>query len=91
MRINDTRYGFYSYQNQANRFNIKQSSKNTPTCAEVEISSRGREMAEAMKSGQTERQKRIQELKQQIASGTYQVDSKKIAEKMIDFWNNHSE
>ncbi|MCD4839687.1 flagellar biosynthesis anti-sigma factor FlgM [Neobacillus sedimentimangrovi] len=90
MRINDTRYGFYSYHNQANRFNIKQSSKNTPTSTEVEISSRGREMAEAMKFGQTERQNRVQELKQQIAAGTYHVDSKKIAEKMIDFWNNHS-
>jgi negative regulator of flagellin synthesis FlgM len=90
MRINDTKFGFYSYQNQANRSNTNQTTKKTSTSADVSISSRGREISQAMMSEQTQRQQRIQELKQQIADGTYKVDSNKIAEKMTAFWKNTS-
>ncbi|MDR6123765.1 flagellar biosynthesis anti-sigma factor FlgM [Bacillus sp. 1P10SD] len=90
MRINDTKYGFYSYQNQQNRSNINNTTKKTSTSAEVNISSRGREISQAMMSEQAQRQQRIQELKQQIADGNYHVDSSKIAEKMTAFWKNTS-
>jgi negative regulator of flagellin synthesis FlgM len=90
MRINDTKYSFYSYQNQQNRSNINQTTKKTSTSAEVSISSRGREISQAMMSEQAQRQQRVQELKQQIASGNYQVDSSKIADKMTEFWKNSS-
>jgi negative regulator of flagellin synthesis FlgM len=90
MRINDTKYGFYSYQNQPNRSNINNTTKKTTTSADVSISSRGREISQAMMSEQAQRQQRIQELKQQIADGTYKVDSSKIAEKMTAFWKNTS-
>lgn len=89
MRINDTRYGFYSYQNQQNRTNTNQSVKKSTTSEEVKISARGREMSQAIVSEQAQRTKRIQELKQQIAGGTYQVDSSKVADKMIDFWGSN--
>jgi negative regulator of flagellin synthesis FlgM len=90
MRINDTKYGFYSYQNQPNRSTINNTTKKASTSADVSISSRGREISQAMMSEQAQRQQRIQELKQQIADGTYKVDSSKIADKMTAFWKNTS-
>ncbi|WP_400243409.1 flagellar biosynthesis anti-sigma factor FlgM [Niallia sp. JL1B1071] len=32
------------------------------------------------------RLEKIQELKKQISNGTYQVDSKEVAEKILSFW-----
>ncbi|GEL78713.1 flagellar biosynthesis anti-sigma factor FlgM [Tenuibacillus multivorans] len=34
------------------------------------------------------RQEKVKELKQQVENGDYQIDPKKTAEKMIEFWNN---
>ncbi|TFB24382.1 flagellar biosynthesis anti-sigma factor FlgM [Filobacillus milosensis] len=34
------------------------------------------------------RQEKVDELKKQVQNGDYQVDPKKTAEKMIDFWTN---
>ncbi|MEH7076564.1 flagellar biosynthesis anti-sigma factor FlgM [Neobacillus drentensis] len=92
MRINDSKYGFYSYQNQQNRSNIDKTTKKTSTStpAEVNISSRGREISQAMMSEQAQRTKRVQELKQQIADGNYHVDSSKIADKLTAYWKNTS-
>lgn len=90
MRINDTNYGYISYQKQQNRSNIANPAKKTSTSAEVTISARGKEMSEAMMAEQTQRQMRVQELKQKIADGSYHVDSSKIADKMLGFWKNES-
>ncbi len=90
MRVNDTNYGFISYQKQENRSNIANPAKKTSTSTEVTISSRGKEISQAMLSEQTQRQNRVQELKQQIADGSYHVDSSKVADKMIGFWKNES-
>ena len=91
MRINDSKYGVYSYQNQQNRSNIVNIEKKSSSSSEVKISARGREISQAIATEQAERQQRIQELKQQIAEGNYQVDSSKVADKMLGFWNNDAE
>jgi negative regulator of flagellin synthesis FlgM len=91
MRINDTKYGLYSYQNQQNRTNISTTPKKTMAATDdVSISTRGREISQSMMSEQTQRQNRIQELKHQIETGTYTVDSNKIAQKIVDFWSSNT-
>ncbi|MEH7250999.1 flagellar biosynthesis anti-sigma factor FlgM [Neobacillus niacini] len=90
MRINDMQYGLYSYQNQPKQTVTPNTLKKPSASADVQISSRGREMSQAMISEQAQRQQRIQELKQQIATGNYQVDSNKIADKVLDFWTKNS-
>ncbi|CRK80924.1 flagellar biosynthesis anti-sigma factor FlgM [Neobacillus massiliamazoniensis] len=86
MRINDVKYGLYTYQNQINR-NKEKTNLNKSTGGDVvSISSKGQEISQAMKSDQLGSQNKIEQLKQQIANGTYHVDSQKIAGKMIDFW-----
>jgi negative regulator of flagellin synthesis FlgM len=84
MRINDVKYGLYPYQNPINR--NKTNANKSSSGDVVDISTSGQEIYQAMKSDQADRQKRIEQLKQQISAGTYKVDSQKIAEKMIDFW-----
>lgn len=88
MRIhNGTNFGYNVYKNQQNRSNHTGTESKQPLAStKVEISERGMEIAKAMKSDQPQRSERLQELKQQIADGTYVVDSQKVAEKLIDFW-----
>jgi negative regulator of flagellin synthesis FlgM len=90
VRINDMKSALLTYQNQQNRPNTPTTPKKPSASVDVQISSRGQEISKAMMSEQTQRQNRIQELKQQITDGSYQVDSSKIAEKFIGFWKNNS-
>lgn len=90
MRINETKYGLVSYQKHQNRANIEKPSKKTSSSAEVTISSRGKEMSQAMMAEQTQRNQRVQELKKLVSEGNYKVDSTKIADKLIGYWSNKS-
>jgi len=84
MRINDIKYGINPYQHQINR---PKTNPNTASGGDVvDISANGKEIYQAMKSDQADRQKRIEQLKQQISAGTYKIDSQKVADKMIEFW-----
>ncbi|HJV44987.1 MAG TPA: flagellar biosynthesis anti-sigma factor FlgM [Bacillota bacterium] len=85
MRIDNTKFGLYSYQNQVNRLNVKDTNKRT-SVDDVQISAKGQELSQALQSDQLDRQKKIEAIKNQIADGSYKVDTNKVAEKMIDFW-----
>ncbi|ARK32100.1 flagellar biosynthesis anti-sigma factor FlgM [Halalkalibacter krulwichiae] len=54
----------------------------------VEISSEALSMQQVTKV-EKERQEKVEALKKQIASGEYKVDSKAIANKLYDYWNNN--
>jgi negative regulator of flagellin synthesis FlgM len=89
MRINDLNFGLNAYKSQINRTVNSSDNKKLPK-DQVEISAKGQELSQAMMSDQTDRQKRIEQIKQQIAEGTYQVDSQKVAAKMFSFWKRDS-
>lgn len=86
MRINDVKYGLYTYQNQFNRNKEKLNPSKSTGGDVVSISSKGQEISQTMKTDQVGRQSKIEQLKKQISDGSYHVDSQKIAGKMIDFW-----
>ncbi|KAF0996471.1 flagellar biosynthesis anti-sigma factor FlgM [Geobacillus sp. TFV-3] len=54
----------------------------------VEISKEAKELQEAAGWEQA-RQAKLEELRQQIESGTYQVDLKAVATRMIDYYRNN--
>ena len=56
----------------------------TSKADEVQISSEAKEMLNIQKTDHTDRKARIQELKAQIESGTYKVDSRLLADKLYD-------
>lgn len=62
---------------------------------QVEISAQAKAMLQEEKKAASSResketslskQERIEQLKQQIANGTYQVDAHKVAERLYNFW-----
>jgi negative regulator of flagellin synthesis FlgM len=53
---------------------------------QVEISSEAKELLGAQATTRTEEQvKRLEELRDSVSSGTYQVDAKKVAEKLLPY------
>jgi len=62
------------------------SNKLLPSGDSVELSTEAKIMQEAVKVLETlpdVREEKVEQIKQQIADGTYEIDSKKISEKMI--------
>ncbi|MBS4213026.1 flagellar biosynthesis anti-sigma factor FlgM [Neobacillus rhizophilus] len=82
MKINDFSrlQAYQSYKNQVNKTPQQDVNKKAQV-DKVELSPAAQEKISA------EREKRIEELKKQIESGTYKVDSKKITEKLLDSWD----
>ncbi|HEY8528060.1 MAG TPA: flagellar biosynthesis anti-sigma factor FlgM [Paenibacillaceae bacterium] len=52
---------------------------------EVHISEEAKRLLDAREAQQTERIRKIEALRQEVASGTYYVESGKIAEKLLPF------
>ncbi len=93
MKINDTGRigGVNPYQRnmESQRAEAKKMERRKD---EVSISSEAIEMLEAQeRTSDPERAKRIQDLKQQVASGTYHVESGKIAEKLMPYFKKFPE
>ncbi|MCM3763603.1 flagellar biosynthesis anti-sigma factor FlgM [Neobacillus niacini] len=86
MKINDFNriQAYQSYQNHVNKAPQADVSKKVQV-DKIEFSPAAQEKISA------EREKRIQELKQQIENGTYKADSGKIAEKLLESWDRGSE
>ncbi|KZE97115.1 MULTISPECIES: flagellar biosynthesis anti-sigma factor FlgM [Geobacillus] len=55
---------------------------------QVEISKEAKELQEAA-SWERARQAKLEELRQQIETGAYQVDPRAVAKRMIDYYRNH--
>ena len=55
---------------------------------QVEISKEAKELQEAA-SWERARQAKLEELRQQIETGAYQVDPQVVAKRMIDYYRNH--
>lgn len=77
--------------NSVNPYNKQQKSlkaaesKSVAATDKIEISSAAKEMS-ASSTYSTERAQKIEQLKEQIHSGNYQVDSRKVAEDMLNYY-----
>lgn len=90
MKINEpNRIGAINPYQRNIESNIQESQKKSPRKDEVSFSAEAMEMLQ--RSSNTDRAKRIQELKQQVASGTYKVDAGKIAEKLMPFFKQNAD
>lgn len=84
MKINPSQIaGLQTYKNQTQPTKQEEQTRKTKE-DKIEISSATREMHSKFEA---ERQERVQDLKRQIANGEYKVDSHKVAQKMLAFWN----
>lgn len=86
MKINDLNrlQGLQSYKNTINKAQHQDISKKVQV-DKVEFSQAAQEKINV------EREQRIQALKEQIQNGTYKVDNKKIAEKLLSAWSKGTE
>lgn len=74
---------FNPYKKQIQK---QQESQNANTFKDkIEISSKAKQMQE-MNKAQAARQEQVEQIKNKVDAGEYQVDANKTAEKMIDFW-----
>ncbi len=85
MKINEVNRlgGVNQYQKQ-NEYRSEGSNK-AKKKDQVQISAAAKEMLTTSQLNGAERALRVSELKQEVASGTYHVDSGKIAEKLLPY------
>ncbi|MCU6708446.1 flagellar biosynthesis anti-sigma factor FlgM [Paenibacillus sp. J5C_2022] len=85
MKINDIKRigGINPYQKQ-NEWRTEGTSK-ARRKDQVQISPAAKEMLSTSKMTSAERAERVHELKQSVTSGTYHVESGKIAEKLLPY------
>ncbi len=86
MKINDTqRIGAYrTYQQQTDARANQTAGKRRKD--EVQFSAEAMELLGAQRSEDPNRAKRLEELKEEVRTGTYAVDTGKLAEKLLPFF-----
>ncbi|MNB77476.1 Anti-sigma-28 factor, FlgM [compost metagenome] len=89
MKINDTNRvnGINPYQKSVET-NAANSVKKSQKKDEVSISAEALEMLRAQQSGDVEKTKKIEELKKLVSSGTYNVDARDLADKLLPYFKN---
>lgn len=85
MKINDTqRIGAYrTYQQQSDARTNQTAGKRRKD--EVQFSAEAMELLGAQRAEDPNREQRIETLKKEVRSGTYAVDSGKLAERLLPF------
>ncbi|MGU3471508.1 flagellar biosynthesis anti-sigma factor FlgM [Paenibacillus sp. D51F] len=88
MKINETGriLPVSAYQKTGAENRVQESARPRKT-DQVEISEEAKEMLASRQPESAERKQRIQELKNEVASGNYRVDARKIADKLWDHLN----
>lgn len=56
---------------------------------QLNISNAAKQLQESNKTN-TQRAEYVQNIKNAVKSGQYEIDHEKVAQKMIDFWSKHS-
>ena len=85
MKINSTGFNkIQFYQNQLKIADNQQSKQQKED--QVEISSQAKDLQSASKI-LSDREERVQQLKQQVQEGSYEINPSAIAEKMINYFN----
>jgi len=85
MKINSTGFNkIQFYQNQLKIAGNQQSKQKKED--QVEISSQAKDLQSASKI-LSDREERVQQLKQQVQEGSYEINPSAIAEKMINYFN----
>lgn len=72
------------YRKQIEKTERLQNSANTD---KIQISTEAMELQKGSRI-ETERQAKVEELKNKVESGEYQVNPREVAKKMYEFWNN---
>lgn len=85
LKINETqRIGALNPYQKQNEAHAREASKARKK-DEVQISAAAKEMLTSSQANSPERNERINQLKQSVASGTYHVEAGKIAEKLLPY------
>ncbi|WP_332651798.1 flagellar biosynthesis anti-sigma factor FlgM [Lysinibacillus sp. 54212] len=84
MKINTFGVNSINPYNQSNR-QINDVKKGQSFADKLEISITAKEM-QGTKNYNTERAERVEKLKEEIASGEYKVDARKVAEDMLKYY-----
>jgi len=86
MKINDIqRLGAINQYRRSEGSYGKDASKNAKRRDQVEISSEAKELQELQELQGASNRQRIEELKESVNAGTYHVDARLLAEKMLPF------
>lgn len=89
LKINETnRIGALNPYQKQNEARVSGTSKARQK-DEVQISAEAKEMLTTSQTSDSQRTEHIEKLKQSVASGTYHVESGKIAEKLLPYLRNN--